>query len=106
GIEPADDAPHKNFDKERQEVEIGFSRLEAERVDGEVGGFQSDAKIGASEEPCEALEAAAQVKDERERIVFLEIGNQEVQEEGLSTARPAEDHAVRDIAVMKVQEIR
>ncbi len=64
GIELAGDTPHQDFDKKRQEVEILFCGRKAERVDGEVGGFRSDAKIRASEESCEALETAAQVEDE------------------------------------------
>jgi hypothetical protein len=53
----------------------------------------------------ETLEAASQVKDECMGRVLLEIGNEEIQQEGFPCARSAEDHGVRHIAVMEIQEV-
>jgi len=54
----------------------------------------------------EAFKAPAQVEDERVRLVLLEIGNEEIQQERFSGAGTPQNHGVRHVAVMKVQEVR
>src|SRR6266851_1414168 len=53
-----------------------------------------------------ALEAPAQVKDERPRFVFLEIGDEKVQKEGLASTSASKNHGMGDVVVMEVQEVR
>src|SRR6267378_659781 len=40
------------------------------------------------------------------RIVFLKIGDEEIQKETFARAGSAEDHGVGHIVVMKIQEVR
>src|SRR5882762_1751812 len=53
-----------------------------------------------------ALEAPAQVKDERPRFVFLEIGDEKVQKERLASTSASKNHGMGDVVVMEVQEVR
>src|SRR6266436_3154535 len=53
----------------------------------------------------EAFEAASQVEDERMGLILLEIGNEEIQQEGFPCAGSPEDHGVRHVAVMEIQEV-
>ena len=96
----------QNFQKEREEIEIFLGRRQRKRVDLEILGFQAHAHVGTAEELRKTLKAAAQVEDEGVGIVFLEIGNQEIQEKRFSRARAPENHGVGDVAVMEVQEVR
>src|SRR4029077_2527024 len=54
----------------------------------------------------EAFKAAAKIENEGVRVIFLEIGDQEVQQEGLSGAGAAENHGVRHVLVVEIQKIR
>ena len=50
----------------------------------------------------EAFKATAEVEDERMRVVFLKIGDEEIQQERFPSARPPENHGVGDIAVVEI----
>ena len=65
-----------------------------------------DANIRAAKKLSQAFKASAQIEDERVRIVFLQIGDEEIQQERFSSARAAENHGVGHVAVMEVQEVR
>ena len=55
---------------------------------------------------CKALEAPAQVKDERPRFVFLEIGDEKIQKERFASTCAPENHGVGHVVMMEVQEVR
>src|ERR1700691_4627182 len=84
----------QHFQKEGKEIEILFRRRERKRVDLEILGLKADANIRAAEELREALKASAQIEDEGMRVVFLEIGDEEIQKETLAGARSSENHGV------------
>ena len=49
--------------------------------------------------------AAAQVEDECDRIVLLDVGQQEVQKERLAASGCPEDERVGDVAAVQVQKV-
>src|ERR1019366_7944849 len=92
----------QHFQEEREESEIFLRRWQRKRVDLEILGFQADANIRAAEKLREAFKASAQIENERVRIVFLKVGDQEIQQERFPGARPPENHGVCHIAVMEI----
>ena len=97
---------NQDFQEEREEIEILLRGRKRKRIDLEILGFEANANIGAAEQLREAFKTSAQVEDERVRVVFLQIGDQEIEEERFSRAGPAENHGVGHIAVMEVQKVR
>src|SRR5229473_5841258 len=96
----------QHLEKQREKIEIFLRRGQRKRVDLEILGFQAHANIRASEKLRKAFKAPTQVKNERVRIVFLKIGNEEIQQERLPCTRSPKDHRVGHIAIMEVQEVR
>ena len=96
---------NQHFQEESEEIEIFLRRWQRKRIDLEILGFKADANIRAAEKLCEAFKAPAQIEDERVRIVFLEIGDEEIQQERFSGTRSPENHGVGHIAVMEIQEV-
>src|SRR6266852_5573606 len=92
--------------EEREKIEVFLGWWQRKRVDLEILGFKADADIRAAEKLCEAFKAPAQVEDERVRIVFLEIGDEEIQQERFSSASSPKNHGVGHIAVVEIQEVR
>src|ERR1700732_3260612 len=92
---------NQDFQEEGKEIEIVLCGRKRKRVDLEVLGFEADAEVGAAEKLSEAFKTSAKVKDERMRIVFLEIGNKKVEEKRFARAGPAQNHRVGNIAVMQ-----
>jgi len=66
---------------------------EAKRIDAEIPGFESDADIGAAKR-CVIFRTSAKVENERLRIVFLEIGDEEIQQKRLARSRSAQHYGV------------
>ena len=97
---------NQDFQEEREEIEIFFRGRKRERIDLEIRGFEAHADIGAAEEMREAFKTSAQIEDERVRVVFLEIGDEEIKQKRFTRTRPAENHGVGDIAVMQIQKVR
>jgi len=54
----------------------------------------------------EAFKASTQIEDEGVRLVLLEIGDQKIEKERFASTGAAQNHGVRHIAVMKIQEVR
>ena len=79
-------ALNQDFQEEREEIEILLGGRQRKRIDFEILGFEADADIGAAEKLREAFKAPAQVEDERVRLVFLEIGDEEIQQETIFPA--------------------
>ena len=95
----------QHFHEEREEVEIFLCRRQRKRVDFEIRGFQADADIRAAKKLGKTFEAPAQIEDERIRGVFLEVSDQEIQQETFPSSRSSENYGVGHIAVMEVQEV-
>src|SRR5271163_2267398 len=85
---------NQHFQEESEEIEVFLRRWQRKRIDLEILGFKADANIRAAEKLCEAFKASAQVEDERVRIVFLEIGDEEIQQERFSSPRSPKNHGV------------
>ena len=96
----------QDFQEKSEEIEILLRRWQRERIDLEISGFEAHANIRAAKQLREAFEAASQIEDECVRIVFLEIGDEEIEQERLPGAGPPENHGVGDIAVVEVQKVR
>src|SRR5882724_2716513 len=71
---------NQDFQKESEKIEILFRRRERKRVDLEIFGFQTDTDVRTAEELREAFKTPAQIEDEGVRVVFLQIGDQKVEE--------------------------
>src|SRR5882724_9372266 len=82
---------NQDFQEEREEIEIFLRRRERKRIDLEIVGFQTDADVRTAEELREAFKTPAQIEDEGVRVVFLQVGDEEVEEEGLPRAGPAQN---------------
>ena len=96
---------NQDFQEESEEIEIFFRRRERKRIDLEILGFEAHADIRSAEKVCETFKTPAQIENKRMGFVFLEVGDEEIQEKRFAGARPAQDHAVRHIAVMQVQKV-
>src|SRR5882762_6736236 len=82
----------QHFQKESEEIEILLCRWQRKRVDFEILRFQADTDIRATEKLREALEAASQIKDEGVRLVFLKIGDEEIQQERFPCTGSPKNH--------------
>src|SRR3954471_19162706 len=87
-------------------MEMLLRRAEGKRIDRERLLLDADGKIAASEESCEALVPATEIEDQGIRLVFLRVGQQEVQEERLSAPGRSQEKRVRHVLVMQVQVVR
>src|SRR6202034_3883153 len=93
--------PHE----QRKEIQIFLGRRQRKRIDLEIFPFQARANIGSLEKPRETFKAPTQIEDERVRRVFLQVGDQEVQEKTFPGARSAENHGMAHIAVVEIQKV-
>ena len=62
-------------------------------------------EIRALEQPGQAAKAPAQIEDESVRFVLLQIGNQEVQQEGFARTGAPENDGVRNVPMMQIEEV-
>src|SRR6266851_157008 len=92
--------------KQSKEIEVLLRGRERERVDSEVRRIDANPHVGAAEEMCKALEAPAQVENKRVRVVFLQVGDEEVEEERFASTSAPKNHGMGDVVVMEVQEVR
>ena len=63
-------------------------------------------EIAPSEDPRQLSVAVAQVEDHRERLVFLRVGREEIQQEALAAAGRAEHQRVPDVLDVEVVVVR
>ena len=89
-----------------QEVQVLRCRVERERVDRDVMLAQSDLEVAPVEERRELPIAVAEIEDDRQRVVLLCVGHQEVEEEALAAAGGAEDQRVPDVLDVQVEGVR
>src|SRR5580700_1114025 len=95
----------QNFEEQREEIEILFGGWQRKRVDLEILRLQADAHIRSPEQLREAFKTSTKIENEGMRSIFLQVGDEEIQEKGFPGAGPAENHGVSHIPVMKVQEV-
>src|SRR5262249_31351444 len=57
-------------------------------------------------EPRETLETPPEIEDEGYGSIFLQIGDQKVEQEGFPAAGAPQNHGVRGVTVVQVQEVR
>src|SRR6202166_251568 len=67
-------ALQQNLHKQGKKVEVLLRRRQRDRIDPEVRGVDSYLHVRPAEKLREALETAAEIKNERPWVVFLEIG--------------------------------
>src|SRR5271169_2152474 len=72
-------ALQQNLHKQGKKVEILLRRWKRERIDPEIRRVDSYLHVRTTEKLREAFETSAEVKNERPRVVFLEIGDNKVQ---------------------------
>ncbi len=71
----------QNLNEQSQEIEVLFRGRERERIDSNVRRIDSNPYVRTAEELRDALEASAQVENEGPRVIFLQVGDEEVQKE-------------------------
>src|SRR5580704_8889587 len=74
-----------------EKLQVLFGLWQGERVDGEVARFLPHIELRALEYRRKRLEAAADIKDESQRLVLLRVLQQKNAEIGLATARHPEN---------------
>src|SRR6266576_1757816 len=79
---------------------------EAEGIDREIPMRQADAPHAAAQPGGEFLVAAAQIEDDGDGVVFLDVRQNEIQEERLPRPRGALDKDVAHVVMVEVPEIR
>src|SRR5438045_2544109 len=67
---------------------------------------QADAPHAAAQLSRELLVTAAQIEDDGDRVIFLNVRQDEVQQEGLPRPRGALDKDVAHVVMVEVPEIR
>ena len=87
-------------------MEVLRRRWQGERIDGDVGVTKPDLEIAAPEQRREFSVAMTQIEDDRERVVLLSMGHEEVDEEALPSARGAQHQRLADILGVQVERIR
>src|SRR6185312_5787763 len=96
----------QNASENTQEIEIARSWRQGERIDLELVRSLSHPEISAPEKPGETRKAPAKIEDESVRIVLLQIGNEEIQQERLAGTGSPQNDAVGNVPMMKIEEVR
>src|SRR5262245_60762116 len=78
----------------------------AEGIDGEIALRQPNAPRAAAEGFGEFLVATAQVEDDRDRVVLLDVRQNEIQEKGLAGPRRTLDEGMADIIMVQIPKVR
>ena len=95
----------EHANEKRQEIQVALRWRQGKGIDLELARFEADLEIRAPEQPGQAAETSAQVEDESVRLVFLQIGDQEIQQEGFARSGAAENDGVRHVPVVKIEEV-
>ena len=96
----------QHLQENSEEIEVFLRGRKREGIDFEIPGREANAHVGAAEQLGQAFKASAQIKDEGVRRILLHAGDQKIQQERLARAGTPQDHGVRDVTVMEIQEIR
>ena len=90
----------------KEKLQILLALGQTERVDGEVARLLPHVQIAAAEDLGERFKAPADVEDVRLWPVFLQVRDEEIEQETLARAGHAGNQAVSHFAIMQVEEIR
>src|SRR5580704_8177135 len=82
---------NEHAEEAEEKLQVLFGLWQGERVDGEVARFLPHIEIRALKYRRKRLEAAADIKDESQRLVLLRVLQQKNAEIGLATARHPEN---------------
>src|SRR5208283_1981010 len=96
---------HKHAEEAKEKLQVLFGLRQGERVDGEVPRFLTHIEIRAFKYRRKRLEAAADIKDESQRLVLLCVLQQKNAKIGLPTARHAENEGMCNIASVQVKKV-
>src|SRR6202166_447317 len=94
---------NEHAEKAEEKLQVLLGLRQREGVDGEVPGFLTHIEIRALEYRRKGLEAAADIEDEGQRIVFLRVLQQKNAEIGLATAAHPKNQRVGNVGGMEVE---
>src|SRR5713226_4452477 len=96
-------ALNEHAEKAEEKLQVLFGLRQRERVDGELPCFLTHIEIRALEYRRKRLEAAADIKDESQRLVLLCVLQQKNAQIRLATAAHPENKGVGNVAGMEVE---
>src|SRR3984957_14201 len=96
-------ALNEHAEETEEKLQVLFGLRQRERVDGEVPRFLTHIEIRALEYRRKRMEAAADIKDEGQRLVLLCVLQQKNAKIGLATAAHPENKGVGNAAGMQVE---
>src|SRR5208337_2041864 len=98
-------ALNEHAEEAEEKLQVLFGLSQRERINGEVPRFLTHLEIRALEYRRKRLEAAADIKNESQRLVLLRVLQQKNAQIRLPTTRHPKDQRVGDLAVMQVQKV-
>ena len=93
----------QHSDEGMEEMQMLGRRREGERVDGDAVLPEGRLEIAALEQGRQLAVAVPEVEDDRQRVVLLRVGDQEVQQEALAAAGGAQHERVPDVVDVQVE---
>src|SRR5207249_11876697 len=97
---------HEDLQECEEKVQVLGRWPQAEGVDRERPLLEADWQIGAAKEQGDVFVAAAKVKDAGDRLVLLQVCQEEIQQKTFAAARRAEDGGVSDVLVVEIEKVR
>src|SRR5271168_5216213 len=94
---------NEHAEEAEEKLQVLFGLRQRERVDGEVPRFLTHIEIRPLEYRRKRLEAAADIKDESQRLVLLRVLQQKNAQIGLATACHTENQGMGNVAGMQVE---
>src|ERR1700723_125369 len=98
-------ALNEHAEEAEQKLQVLFGLWQGERVDGEVPRFLTHIEIRALEYRRKRLEAAADIKDESQRLVLLGVLQQKDAKIRLATANHSENQGMGNVGGVQVEEV-
>src|SRR5579863_6240111 len=96
---------NEHAEEAEEKLQVLFGLRQREGVDGEVSRFLTHIEIRALEYRRKRLEAAADIKDESQRLVLLRILQQKNAKIRLATACHPENQSMGNVAGVQVEEV-
>ena len=91
---------NEHAEEAEEKLQILFRLSQGEWVDGEVPRLLADVEVRAPEYRRKRLEAAADIKDEGQRLVLLRVLQQEIAEVRFATPGHPKNQRMDNIAVI------
>src|ERR1017187_135232 len=96
---------NEHAEKAEEKLQVLFGLRQREGVDGEVPRLLTHIEIRALEYRRKRLEAATDIKDESQRLVFLRVLQQKNAQIRLATACHPENQGMGNVAGVQVEEV-